>query len=103
LQSLNRKVLKIVEANIVALGRGEEQAVLIVDDLVDTGKTAKVCAASAHFCDRLRQNHGPAHGRHLHNRGVAGHLDLFSVGHRLGFPAADPRRGSLNISRGWRT
>jgi xanthine phosphoribosyltransferase len=49
LQSLNLKVLKVVEANIVALGRGEGKAVLIVNDLVDTGKTAMVCAASAHF------------------------------------------------------
>jgi xanthine phosphoribosyltransferase len=32
-----------------AVGEGDGKAVLIVDDLVDTGKTAKVCAASLHF------------------------------------------------------
>ena len=36
------QVLKGVAANIVALAGGEGKGVLIVDDLVDTGKTAKV-------------------------------------------------------------
>src|SRR5262249_37293800 len=39
-----------------------------------------------------RQADGPADGRHLHHRGVAGHLDLFPLGHRARIPAADPRR-----------
>jgi xanthine phosphoribosyltransferase len=46
------KVLKDVAANIVALGGGEGKGVLIVDDLVDTGKTAKVVRGlipKAHF------------------------------------------------------
>ena len=36
------KVLKGVAAEIVAIGGGGGQGVLIVDDLVDTGRTAKV-------------------------------------------------------------
>ncbi len=36
------KVLKDVAPSIVALGGGEGKGVLIVDDLVDTGQTAKV-------------------------------------------------------------
>ena len=36
------KVLKDVAQNIVAIGGGRGKGVLIVDDLVDTGKTAKV-------------------------------------------------------------
>jgi xanthine phosphoribosyltransferase len=36
------KVLKGIAADIVAIGAGEGQGVLIVDDLVDTGRTAKV-------------------------------------------------------------
>jgi xanthine phosphoribosyltransferase len=46
------KVLKDVAANIVALGGGEGRGVLIVDDLVDTGRTAKVVRGlipKAHF------------------------------------------------------
>src|SRR3977135_4140788 len=35
-------VLKGVAESIVALGGGEGKGVLIVDDLVDTGKTAKI-------------------------------------------------------------
>jgi xanthine phosphoribosyltransferase len=46
------KVLKDVAASVVATGGGEGAGVLIVDDLVDTGKTAKVVRAllpRAHF------------------------------------------------------
>ena len=46
------KVLKDVAAAIVALGGGQGAGVLIVDDLVDTGQTAKVVRAllpRAHF------------------------------------------------------
>jgi xanthine phosphoribosyltransferase len=46
------KVLKDVAASIVALGGGQGRGVLIVDDLVDTGKTAKVVRSlipAAHF------------------------------------------------------
>ena len=46
------KVLKDVAASIVARGGGEGAGVLIVDDLVDTGQTAKVVRAllpRAHF------------------------------------------------------
>jgi xanthine phosphoribosyltransferase len=46
------KVLKGVSQEIVAAGGGEGQGVLIVDDLVDTGQTAKVIRAllpRAHF------------------------------------------------------
>jgi xanthine phosphoribosyltransferase len=46
------KVLKDVAASVVATGGGEGAGVLIVDDLVDTGKTAKVVRGllpRAHF------------------------------------------------------
>jgi xanthine phosphoribosyltransferase len=46
------KVLKEVAAAVVASGGGEGSGVLIVDDLVDTGQTAKVVRAllpRAHF------------------------------------------------------
>ena len=45
-------VLKDVAPNIVALGGGQGKGVLIVDDLVDTGKTARVVREllpKAHF------------------------------------------------------
>jgi xanthine phosphoribosyltransferase len=46
------RVLKDIAANVVATAGGEGDGVLIVDDLVDTGKTAKVVRAlipRAHF------------------------------------------------------
>ena len=90
----NLIVLKEVAPAIVARGGGDGGSVLIVDDLVDTGQTAKVVRgllAARAPRHRLRQAHGPAAGRHLHHRGLPGHLDLFSLGHRACFPAADPR------------
>jgi xanthine phosphoribosyltransferase len=45
-------VLKGVAPEVVALGKGEGEGVLIVDDLVDTGKTARVVRdliPKAHF------------------------------------------------------
>ena len=77
-----------------ASAAGDGKGVLIVDDLVDTGKTAQVVRdvlPRGAFRHRLRQAHGPAAGRHLHHRGVAGHLDLFPLGHGPRLPAADPR------------
>jgi xanthine phosphoribosyltransferase len=46
------KVLKDIAASIIARGGGEGAGVLVVDDLVDTGQTAKVVRAllpRAHF------------------------------------------------------
>ncbi|HET7849243.1 MAG TPA: xanthine phosphoribosyltransferase [Pseudolabrys sp.] len=46
------KVLKGVAESIVKIGRGKGQGVLIVDDLVDTGKTARIVRdllPEAHF------------------------------------------------------
>jgi xanthine phosphoribosyltransferase len=45
-------LLKTVAPSVIALGGGEGRGVLIVDDLVDTGKTAKVVREilpKAHF------------------------------------------------------
>lgn len=46
------EVIKQVNPDIVALGGGDGEAVLIVDDLVDTGKTARIVRGilpKAHF------------------------------------------------------
>jgi xanthine phosphoribosyltransferase len=46
------KVLKTIAPQIIGIGGGQGQGVLIVDDLVDTGKTAKVVRdilPNAHF------------------------------------------------------
>ena len=73
-------------------GRRGRTGMLIVDDLVDTGRTAAIVREmlpKAHFATVYAKPHGPAAGRHLRHRGVAGHLDLFSLGHGLFVPAAD--------------
>ncbi len=71
------KVLKGVSADTAKLGGGTGNGLLIVDDLVDTGKTAR---------------DGATAGRYLYYRSVAGHLDILSVGYCALVPAADPRR-----------
>ena len=89
-------VLKSVAEEVLEKSGGDGKGVLIVDDLVDTGKTARVVRdllPEAHFADGLCQADGPPAGRHLHHRSVAGHLDFFPVGHRARIPAADPQRG----------
>ncbi len=89
------KVLKGISAEIAKLGGGTGKGLLIVDDLVDTGKTGRLVRdddAGRAFRDRLRQAEGQAAGRYLHHRSVAGHLDLLSLGYRAVVPAADPRR-----------
>ena len=100
-------VLKGVSEAVAKLGGGTGKGLLIVDDLVDTGKTGRLVRstdAGCAFCDRLCQTEGPAAGRHLHHRSVAGHLDSFSMGHRAVVPAADPgwgvvRQPSLRAKR----
>ena len=93
------KVLKGVSADTAKLGGGTGKGLLIVDDLVDTGKTGAPGArhdAGRAFRRRLRQAEGPAAGRYFHHRSVAGHLDLLSLGYRAVVPAADPRRGVIS-------
>ena len=85
-------VLKAIAADVAKAGGEGGAGILIVDDLVDTGRTASIVrddAAEGAFRHRLRQADGPAAGRHLRHRGVAGHLDLFPLGHGLFVPAAD--------------
>jgi len=55
--------------------------------------------AGCTFRHRLRQAEGTAAGRHFYYRGVAGHLDLLSLGYRAGLPAADPRRRGVICGR----
>jgi len=89
------KVLKGISADTAKLGGGTGKGLLIVDDLVDTGKTGRLVREmipDAHFATVYAQTDGAATGRHFHHRSVAGHLDLLSVGYRAVVPAADPRR-----------
>src|SRR5262249_49305933 len=53
------------------------------------------------FRHRLRETDGTPAGRHLHHRGIARYMDLFSMGHRFGVPAADPPRRGLT-KKTWR-
>ncbi|MHC2438944.1 hypothetical protein ACVMB0_006319 [Bradyrhizobium sp. USDA 4451] len=94
------KVLKGISEQTAKLGGGTGKGLLIVDDLVDTGKTGQAGARDAArrpFRNRLRQAQGPAAGRHLHHRGVAGHLDLLPLGYRAVVPAADQGWGGVSL------
>ena len=89
------KVLKSIAPSVLAIGNGRGKGVLLIDDLTDTGKTARIVRdmlPDAHFRDGLCQAGGCPHVPYLHNRGVAGHLDLFSLGPRSQVCGADPRR-----------
>jgi len=55
---------------------------LVVDDLIDTGRTAKVLRKlmpKAHFA-HLREAPRPGAGQYLRHRGEPGHLDLLPLG-----------------------
>jgi nucleotidyltransferase/DNA polymerase involved in DNA repair len=57
---------------------------LVVDDLIDTGRTAQVLRKlmpKAHFA-HLREAPRPGAGQYLRHRGEPGHLDLFPLGKR---------------------
>ena len=73
------RVIKSPDMEVMGDGTG----VLIVDDLVDTGRTLEVVRAHIPRACRhgLCQAQGPAAGRHLHHRGQPGHLDLLPLGH----------------------
>ncbi len=63
------KVLKTIAPEVSNLNDGAK--ILIVDDLVDTGATAKLVREmlpESAFRHRLRQALGPSAGRHLHHR-----------------------------------
>ena len=84
------KVLKAIAPEVARLNDGAK--ILIVDDLVDTGATAKVVREMlprAHFAAVYAKPLGTADGRHLHHRSFPGHLDLFPLGHGPRLPAAD--------------
>ena len=91
-QSINLKVLNDVEANIVALGGGAGNAVLIVDDLVDTG-TPRSCAASFRRRMSRPSTPNPWAGQKVSQ-------DTWTLGHRAGLRAADPQ--SECVHEGWR-
>ena len=94
------KVLKGVSADVAKLGGGTGKGLLIVDDLVDTGQTARLVRdmiAGRAFCVRLRQAAGTPAGRHFHHGSIAGYLDSLSMGHRAVVPAADPRRRGVRF------
>ncbi len=83
------EVVKTIEGRLLAT---QGQGLLVVDDLVDTGKTAKVVREllpKAHFATVYAKPLGPARG-HLHHGSFAGHLDLLPLGHGAFLCAADP-------------
>ena len=79
------QILKDVAPSVRAIGNGKGRGVLLIDDLTDTGKTAKTGARDAArraLCNRLCQAGRCSPLPHVRYRGFAGHLDLFSLGSR---------------------
>jgi xanthine phosphoribosyltransferase len=90
------QVLKTIAPDVARLDEGAK--VLIVDDLVDTGSTAKILREMlprAHFATVYAKPLGrPMVDTFItevsqDTRSVAGHLDLFSLGHGPRLSAAD--------------
>ena len=91
------KVLKGVSPEI---GRDAGRGLLVVDDLADTGATVKAVRAllpQRPYRDGLCKAARRPARRHLHHRGLAGHLDLFSLGSGLELSGAD--RGRMSAPR----
>ena len=87
------KALKGVSAEVAKLGGGSGKGLLIVDDLVDTGKTGRLVRSmmpDAHFAAVYAKPQGKPLVDTLFCGSVAGHLDSLSLGYRVVVPAADP-------------
>ncbi len=72
---------------------GDGDGWLLIDDLVDTGRTAQRGPGEAPegaLRDALREAAGPAGRRHLREGVPAGEVDLLPLGHRLPVRLADP-------------
>jgi hypoxanthine phosphoribosyltransferase len=77
------------EAEVLKGFNGDGAGWLLVDDLVDTGRTARIVRDMVH---NLRQAGRPRTGGHLHHRGQPGHLDTLPLGRRVPVrPAAGDR------------
>ena len=80
------------EARVLKGFEGDGEGWLIIDDLVDTGKTAAVLREDdpqGPFRDDLRQAGRASAGGHLHHGSQPGHLDLLPVGRRTSVHPAD--------------
>ena len=91
------RVMKTVQPHLIDLGGGEGAGILIIDDLVDTGKTARVVREmmpKAHFATVYAKPQGRPLVDTFVTEVSQGHLDLLPLGHGLAIPTADPR--------GWR-
>ena len=94
-----RKSAPVVNKPPVAAGDGS--GFLIVDDLVDTGTTARVVRGllpKAHFACVYAKPAGREMVDTFHHRGVAGHLDPVSVGHRAAVRRAPGEAGRVIIA-----
>ena len=80
------ELLKPIGPSIAAIGNGKGKGVLLIDDLTDTGEDGQAGArdiARRAFRHRLREACGCPDVRYVYNRGVAGHVDPFSLGFGL--------------------
>ena len=71
------------DAEILKGFPGDGEGWLLIDDLVDTGRTAKIVkemVPKSTFCHRLCETGRPAPCRYFYYRGEPGYLDSFSMG-----------------------
>ena len=95
-------VIKTVAPAIAAIGGGRGKGVLIVDDLVDTGKTARVVREllpEAHFATVYAKPMGRPMVDTFITEVSQDTWIYFPVGHRAHVPAADPRGRRCNAIR----
>ena len=84
----------IRDAKVLKGWDGDSEGWLIIDDLVDTGKTAKVVREllpKAHFATIYAKPAGRPLVDTFVNRGQPGHLDLLPLGHRAAVFRPDRR------------
>ena len=91
------QVLKDIAPSVKAIGDGNGKGVLVIDDLTDTGKTAKIVRdmlPNAHFAAVYAKPAGRPLIDTFVTEGQPGYVDLFPLGYGPDLSGADQRKFS---------